>query len=278
MKIGFVGMVALAALAYAPRLPAAEWRNIGDGDYVAGAKISSPEKLCNRVVIVDVWGVNCPPCRALLPTLQKIWENYGLPADKPLVVLGSHRQARDDERVKALVAKAGVTYPVYQGAGLAKDEPSGGGVLPFVYVLNHRGKVVYKGRDVLEAQEAAITALGDVGRLPSLTDGVRFTRFKNLEGQLALGRPVKTITGKLKAVAAGKDAQAAAEARAILDGIERGLAATKEEIDMLKTCEPREALRLIKLMKVTWPEEAEAAYKAEVPALISAAKKRKAGK
>lgn len=262
--------VALAAVANA-----VEWKNVEEKDYIGGVQISSPEKLMNRVVLVDMWGVNCPPCRALLPKLQDLWTNFGLPADKPFIVLGSHRQGREDERIKALVKKAGVTYPVYQGAGI-ENEPPGDGGLPYMYVLNHRGKVIYKGRDFLQAQEKIVNAIGEVGRLPSLTDGVYFVNYKNMESQLVLGKPIKNLVKRLELDANSKDAQRAAEAKKILFAIKRGLANTKEEIDFQKDYNPREAVRLIKLMKVTWPEEAEAAYKAELPAIIAAAKKRKA--
>lgn len=265
-----------AVAAFALAANAVEWRNIGEADYIAGAQISSPEKLMNRVVLVDVWGINCPPCRALLPKLQEMWSNFGLPANKPFIVLGSHRQGRDDERIKALVKKAGVTYPVYQGAAITENEPSSGGSIPFMYVLNHRGKVVYKGHDIHMAQEAVITAIGEVGRLPSLTDGVYFVKFKNMESQLVLGKPIKNLVKRLESDANSKDPQTADEAQKILKAIKRGLANTKAEIDFQKEFNPREAVRLIKLMKVTWPDEAEAAYKAELPAIIAAAKKKKA--
>lgn len=263
---------AVASLAFV--VHAVEWRGIGEDDYIAGARISSPEKLKGRVVLVDVWGVNCPPCRALLPKLQELWVNFGLPANKPFIVLGSHRQERSDARINAVVEKAGVTYPVYQGAGITEREPSSGGSIPFMYVLNHRGQVIYKGRDVLLAQEKVITAIGNVGQLPSLTDGVYFVWYKNMESQLVLGKPIDKLVKRLE-----KDADSfgdqATEAKKILAAIKRGLENTKAEIDFQKDYNPREAVRLIKLMKVTWPEEAAAAYKAELPAIIAAAKKKK---
>lgn len=267
--IAGMAMVALALCAQA-----VEWAHIGEDDYIAGAQISSPEKLKNRVVLVDVWGVNCPPCRELLPKLQQMWENFGLPVDKPFIVLGSHRQERSDARVKALVKKAGVTYPVYQGACIVEGEPSSGGTLPFFYVLNHRGKVVYRGRDIHYAQEAVITAIGEVGRIPSLTDGVYFVKYKHMQDQLVLGKPIKNLVKRLEADANSKDEQTAAEAKKVLHAIKRGLANTKAEIDFQKDYNPREAVKLIKLMKVTWPEEAEATYKAELPAILAAAKKK----
>lgn len=267
----FAVMMALAVSANA-----VEWRNIGESDYIAGVQISSPEKLKNRVVLVDVWGLHCPPCRALLPKLQELWTNFGLPADKPFIVLGSHRQERSDAQIKALIKKAGVTYPVYQGAGIAEGEPSSGGAIPFLYVLNHRGKVIYRGHEILRAQEMIINAIGEVGRLPSLTDGVYFVKYKHMENQLVLGKPIKNLVKRLEADANSKDTQTADEAKKILRAIKHGLATTKAEIDFQKDYDPKEAVRLIKLMKVTWPEEAEAAYKAELPSIIAAARKKKA--
>ena len=265
---------ALAAMMLALGARAVEWRGIDESSHIAGAKITSPDKLANRVVLVDMWGHRCPPCRALLPRMQEMWENFGLPANKPFVLIGSHRQDRNEESIKALVEKNKITYPVYQGAGLAADEPDSGGGLPFIYVLNHRGKVVYKGRSDRDALEAVVNALDEVGKVPSLKEGVKFVKFKQLEDKLELGKPIQPYLSKLEAAAKGKDAESAKEARAILDAIGLGLARTKEEIDFQIGNDPKEALKYIKLMKATWPKEAEEAYKAEVPALLRAVKEK----
>lgn len=249
---------------------AGEWNNIEEEHWLGGAKITSAAKLQNRVVLVDEWGVNCPPCRELLPVMQTMWQNFGLPANKPFVLIGSHRQGVDKSRIDKLIKANGITYPVYQGAGIA-GEPPGDGGLPYMYVLNHRGKVVYRGRDHRLAQEAVIDALGEVGVAPSLTRGATFTKFKTMKKQLVLGKPIKAQVSRLEAAAKSKDSAAAAEARSILDAIERGIAETKEEIECQKEASPKDAVKYIKLLQVTSPADA-ADYKSGFQALVAKAK------
>ena len=55
------GMVVLSAVALG-----AEWRNLTEDNYYSGPKITADD-LVGKVVLVDEWGINCPPCRALLP-------------------------------------------------------------------------------------------------------------------------------------------------------------------------------------------------------------------
>ncbi len=261
----------LAALfaAFVTTAWAVEWTHIGEEDWLGGARLKSPASLTGKVVLVDVWGLRCPPCRALLPRLEQIWESF---RDKPFVLLGSHRQERDEEGVKALIKANGITYPVYQGAGLVAGEPSSGGAIPFLFVLNHRGKVVYRGHSLPDATEALVTALGKVGALPGLTEGVMLANYKHLEKTLVLGKKIQAAVKQLERDAAGVNASKAVEAKNILAAIDHALAETKAEIDFQKDADPKEAVRLIKLMKETWPEEA-AAYKDGFGALVAAARK-----
>lgn len=252
---------------------AAGWKGISEEDYIAGPHIKSPASLVGKVVLVDEWGYRCPPCRALLPRLEQIWESF---RNQPFVLIGSHRQGRNEEAVKELVEKNDIHYPIYQGAGLAEGEPDNGGGIPFLYVVNHRGKIVYSGRSERDATEAIVNALGEVGKLPSMTEGVNLIKFKSVEKNLVIGKPVKNIVAKLEAASKSKNASVAEEASALLTAIDKARGELQEEIDYVKDCDAKEALRLIKLMKATWPKEAEEAYKAQVPALLAKAKEQAA--
>ena len=165
--------VAVAAMSVlATTASGAEWRNLTDENYYSGPKITASD-LAGKVVLVDEWGINCPPCRALLPHMQKLWNaNKG----KPFMLIGSHRQGREVAKVKELVDANKLTYPVYDYAGLV-DEPSNGGGLPHMYVVNHRGKVVYSGRSHDECVAAVQAAIQAVGAMPTLCGGVSLQAF-----------------------------------------------------------------------------------------------------
>lgn len=260
--------LALAMVALGGAGEAATWKHIDEADWIGGARLKSQASLAGKIVLVDVWGVNCPPCRALLPRLAQTWESF---RDRPFVLIGSHRQGRDDEAIKELISKNNITYPVYQGAGLFANEPSSGGAIPFIYVVNDRGKVIYRGRSLPEATEAVINAFELVGKRPGLTDGVTLDKYKSMAKNLVLGKPIKTAVAQLERDAEGPNATKATEAKAILKAIARALKETKDEIEYLKGMSPKDAVWLIKQMKATWPEEAEA-YKADFGELVAAAR------
>ena len=272
MKRITVAVVAISVLATAA-LGAQQWRNLTDENYYSGPKIMADD-LAGKVVLVDEWGINCPPCRALLPHMQKLWNaNKG----KPFVLIGSHRQGRAPEKVKELVDANKLTYPVYDYAGLV-DEPSNGGGLPHMYVVNHRGKVVYSGRSHDECVAAVQAAIQAVGAMPTLCGGVSLQAFKSMEKQLVLGKPIKNQVKALQtAVKKGESKSATAvqqkqaeEAKEILAAIDESKTDIKDEIEEKKSTNPEEALKLVKAYITTFPAEG-AAYKPELPELSAKA-------
>ena len=254
-------------------LGAQQWRNLTDENYYSGPKITADD-LAGKVVLVDEWGINCPPCRALLPHMQKLWNANKA---KPFVLIGSHRQGREVAKVKELVDANKLTYPVYDYAGLV-DEPSNGGGLPHMYVVNHRGKVVYSGRNHDECVAAVQAAIQAVGAMPTLCGGVSLQAFKSMEKQLVLGKPIKNQVKALQnAVKKGESKSATAvqqkqaeEAKEILAAIDESKTDIKDEIEEKKSTNPEEALKLVKAYITTFPAEG-AAYKPELPELSAKA-------
>ena len=272
MKRITVAVAAMSVLATAA-FGAQQWRNLTDENYYSGPKITADD-LAGKVVLVDEWGINCPPCRALLPHMQKLWNaNKG----KPFMLIGSHRQGRAPEKVKELVDANKLTYPVYDYAGLV-DEPSNGGGLPHMYVVNHRGKVVYSGRSHDECVAAVQAAIQAVGAMPTLCGGVSLQAFKSMEKQLVLGKPIKNQVkalqtavkkGEAKSATAVQQKQAE-EAKEILAAIDESKTDIKDEIEEKKSTNPEEALKLVKAYITTFPAEG-AAYKPELPELSAKA-------
>jgi thiol-disulfide isomerase/thioredoxin len=272
MKRITVAVAAMSVLATAA-FGAQQWKGLTDENYYSGPKITADD-LAGKVVLVDEWGINCPPCRALLPFMQKLWNAN---KDKNFVLIGSHRQGREVAKVKELVDANKMTYPVYDYAGIA-EEPANGGGLPFMYVVNHRGKVIYSGRDADLAFAEVQAAILAVNAPPSLCDGVQFQAFKPMSKQLVLGKSIKSQVKTLEAAVKkgnGKNPTAvqqkqAEEAQSILDAINTAKTDLKEEIEAKKATNPEEALKLVKAYITTFPAEG-AAYKPELPELSAKA-------
>ena len=163
------GVVASALIA-----PAAEWRNV-DAEHYLGGRKASAGYLQGKVVLVDRWGAKCPPCRALLPRVEELWKSFKA---KPFVALGGHCKGWGDaEEVKRLIASNKLTYPVYEDAGLAVGEPSFDAI-PYLYVVDETGKVVYRGRDERTATQAIVTALTDMESPRDLAQWKRFLDYE----------------------------------------------------------------------------------------------------
>lgn len=242
--------VAFAAVFAAATACALDWRNLDDANWVSGPKLT-PESLEGKVILVDEWGVNCPPCRALLPRIEQIWQSF---RPKGLVVIGSHRQGDQKARILELRAENKLTYPIYLGAGI-EGEPSNGGGIPFMYVINSVGEIVYSGRDERAATTAIVNAITDMPDPNSLIGSMVPVKFKAMAKDLVLGKNVETKLITLKS-AAKKTTAEGKEADAILKALdkskERIAARIKKNLDK----RPGAALTDITLYSRSWPSAA----------------------
>jgi thiol-disulfide isomerase/thioredoxin len=107
------------------------------------------EALAGKVVVVEEWGVNCPPCIASLPELAKLAKRH---EKKGLVVVGLERQNSSKEDILAVLKKAKVQYPVM--AGGSTPVPSDG--IPHALVFGGDGKLVWHGHPADEDFEDAL--------------------------------------------------------------------------------------------------------------------------
>ena len=160
------------------------WRNVDQDNYIAGRK-ASEGYLQGKVVLVDRWGLGCPPCRRLLPRVEEVWRSF---RTKPFVVLGGHCKGWGDaDGIRKLAKDLGLTYPIYEDAGLAVDEPRFSGI-PFLYVVDETGKVIYKGHNERVATEPVVQALTDMESPKDIEQWRRFLDFEieNLPGRALL--------------------------------------------------------------------------------------------
>ena len=156
-----VALIGLAAcggegsLARAPQVgdPAPELSFASlDGDTVALAD------LAGSPVLLNLWATWCPPCRAEIPYLQSIHEEYG-PLGLRVVGISADNAGALDQ-VEEFLGEAGVTYENLldpRGEAMEVFRLMG---LPATYLIDRKGNLVLnRTGQVSETDEAFIAAI-----------------------------------------------------------------------------------------------------------------------
>lgn len=122
---------------------------IGEAKWVMNApEKPTLEALRGEVVLIEKWGVKCPPCVALIPHIQSMQEQ--LAADG-LNILAFEAQGHDAAAIKAKLAeKGGKTYAVSAG-GANRYET--GGAVPHAWIIGVDGKVLWEGNPAAKQEE-----------------------------------------------------------------------------------------------------------------------------
>lgn len=111
-------------------------------DFAWGKSVSGPAatmgKLAGKAVVLEGWGVKCPPCIASLPHMQELSEKY----KDTLVVIGAECQGHTAKEIAVVTKKAGVQYAIVSGITKTPIEFSG---IPKVFVFDNKGKLVFDG-------------------------------------------------------------------------------------------------------------------------------------
>ena len=74
-----------------------------------------------KTVFINFWATWCPPCRAELPDIQKLYEEYQAAGDESVVILGvaapDYGNEKSDEGIIDFLETNGITYPVVMDKG-----------------------------------------------------------------------------------------------------------------------------------------------------------------
>jgi len=99
------------------------------------------EKLRGKVVLIDFWATWCPPCRAELPNVLKVYEKYH---NKGFEIIGISFD-RDIETLKQFVQENGITWPQYSDGKFWDNDIGryyGINAIPTMWLVDKDGRVV----------------------------------------------------------------------------------------------------------------------------------------
>jgi thiol-disulfide isomerase/thioredoxin len=93
-----------------------------------------------KVVLLNFWATWCGPCRAEIPSLIRIQEEY---KDR-LQIIGIEVDDDDAEQIRAFVKSKGINYPVAMATVPLRLAYGGIGALPTLFVIDPASKIVQK--------------------------------------------------------------------------------------------------------------------------------------
>ena len=111
------------------------------------------ESLRGRVVLLNFWAVECPPCRIEMPELEKIHRRY---SRQGLRVLGITEMDPVRDKVLRSVAEIGITYPILLDPGGRIATLYGIEAHPTSIVIDARGIVRFVNAGYLKGEEKDI--------------------------------------------------------------------------------------------------------------------------
>ncbi|MGB8264922.1 MAG: TlpA disulfide reductase family protein [Candidatus Velthaea sp.] len=91
-----------------------------------------------KIVVMNLWATWCPPCKAEMPDLQRLWT---IERAKGVVVLGVD-QGESSGAVRAFTQRYGVTFPVLLDADQQYGRAYAALGLPTTVVVDRSGHIV----------------------------------------------------------------------------------------------------------------------------------------
>lgn len=129
-------------------LPDVSLEKVSFGTQVNEAPFDA-KALAGKVVVVEAWGVNCPPCIASLPEMQRLAKSG---EKKGLIVVGIESQNSSNEAILKVLKDAKVKYPIMKAGNIGVAHNG----IPHVAVFGVDGKLTWHGHPADDKFKSAV--------------------------------------------------------------------------------------------------------------------------
>jgi thiol-disulfide isomerase/thioredoxin len=243
IQVACVVVVVIAAIPAAWQASAADGPNLEFT--IAGLRLGrqvsglpcTPESLAHRPVLLEFWGIHCPPCLKSMPKLEELHRGLG---PQGLVVIGAHAQDGTPDEVRAAAVDRGATFAIVEHATVEGGMDFDG--IPHCMLFDHTGKCVYRGSP-FEVHDAAVAVVkaapGAVLQGRTLEKLTAFNELVRNERQFGVALK------KAKGLTASKNADMAAEAEFVVERLEAWGKEMLDEADARKANDPLVAVETL---------------------------------
>ena len=109
-----------------------------------------------KVIFLNFWATWCPPCRAEMPDIQKLYERSPREGENAVIVLGVAAPKLGSEKneagIKAFMDKNGYTYPVLMDIRGELFQAYDIRAIPTTYMIDRNGNLVGRVQGALSAE------------------------------------------------------------------------------------------------------------------------------
>jgi len=209
------------------------------------------EDLRGKVVLLEFWGHNCPPCIRSMPHLAQLHARH---AGSGLVVIGAHVGASAREKALAIVKRTGVSYTILSGAfvpGLRLTH------IPLAVVFDPRGRLVHRGSPDGNMDQAVLRALAS--RTHPLLGGRTYPTMARAVARIKAGRLGEAW--QICQAGAAAEGKAGQEARELLASLDRHARRRLDRARRTRAADPTAAAAILRKLAADYrgaPPAAEA--------------------
>ncbi len=108
-------------------------------------KVHDLESYKGKVIFLNFWATWCPPCRAEMPEIQKLYEEYSQQENSEVIIMGiaapSYGKEQDIDGVKKFLEDNGYTYPVLMDESAELFTKYGISSFPTTFMITKEGKI-----------------------------------------------------------------------------------------------------------------------------------------
>lgn len=98
-----------------------------------------------KTIFLNFWATWCPPCRAEMPDIQKLYESYQAEENPEVVILGvagpDYGQEKSEDEVKQFLEDNGYSYPVLMDTDGKLFRQYGISSFPTTFMITKEGKI-----------------------------------------------------------------------------------------------------------------------------------------
>jgi len=117
-----------------------------------GEEITLHERIGDKPIIVNLWGVWCNPCVSELPAFQAMFEKYGESIDFMMIHSDGGYKVKDSE-IEDLLSANSYTFPVYLDRDYSVSTAYSITGFPTTLLITAEGELLEKHTGMMSAEE-----------------------------------------------------------------------------------------------------------------------------